>query len=298
MFGGCGGLIPNPRKNYSRVGPPLAVRLLLTLRKAKTGGSVLRAQSNSIVTMTVFVLLALCTAAAQEPSPAAQNPTLDEIVAGIVRTQAFNREKFRPYTVTREYKLFGDDPSKVDSEVMAEISFVPPTKKDYSITKTNGSGQGERVVRRVLDHEQEMTAQWERTALTVENYNFELLGEEVNNGHRCFVLKMIPKRDSKDLIVGRALIDAETFNVVSMEGELAKTPSWWVKKVQLTLHFGEVKGMWLQTSAKADADIRVFGKHVLVSRDVNCRADAIVARKLPTAKKNPVKLISAGVLVR
>ncbi len=248
------------------------------------------------------LLVALCSATAQSHSPEIQNSkvslSLQEIVGHVAETQALNRDRIRSYTVTREYRLYGGNSSEADSQVMADISFVPPTRKDYEITKTLGSGQGEKIVRKVLDHEQEMASNWESTALTAENYEFQLLGDEISEGRRCYVLQIDPKRESKDLIKGKAWIDAESFNVRRIEGEPAKSPSWWVKHLQLTLRFSEVKGMWLQTGAQANADIRMLGKRVLTSRDVDYRTGDIVAQKIPPARKTATRLVGAGVLVR
>lgn len=244
-----------------------------------------------------FLLCSLCLPmAAQEAS---HDLSLPEILNRLAQTQVANRINIRAYTVTREYKLYGDDSSNADSQVIADVSFVPPATKQYSITKANGSGQGEKVVRKVLAHEQAMAGSWEDTALKSDNYDFELMGIEVADGHRCYVLKMIPKRDSKDLIRGRAWVDADSFNVRKIEGELSKSPSWWVKKVQLSLHFSEVQGMWLQTNAKADADVRIFGKRVLTAHDVDCRTGDVVASKAapPKQQRNPARTVGAGIVI-
>jgi hypothetical protein len=37
-----------------------------------------------------------------------------------------NRAHFRPYSVTRDYKLFAKEKDTTKSEVIAEISFVTP----------------------------------------------------------------------------------------------------------------------------------------------------------------------------
>ncbi|HWR35218.1 MAG TPA: hypothetical protein VN622_05025 [Clostridia bacterium] len=238
--------------------------------------------SESKALLSALVLLAFIgNGLAQDPGSATQGGVAlnaDEIVARLTAEQAANRERIRAYTVTREYRLYGDKSAETDSRVIAEISFVPPVTKDYRIRERKGSGQGERIVRKVLQHEREMAASWEETALTPVNYDFVFAGVDVVEGRRCFVLAIEPKRDSKDLIRGKAWIDATTFNVRRMAGEPAKSPSWWVKKMQLTLTFSEVEGMWLQTGAKADAEVRFFGKHVLTANDIHYRtADAIAS---------------------
>ena len=239
------------------------------------GEQVSRAQRNLISTTAAAALfwLALATMSAQtSPSNSNQNANassdLESIVSHLAEVQYRNRRAIRPYVVTREYKLFADTRDKAESEVMAEISFLPPGTKQYAIKSTEGSGRGEKVVRKVLAHEQEMASDWEETSLTGRNYDFQLVGEENLDGHRCYVLKIVPKRDVKDLIRGTAWIDTDTYNTIRIAGQPAKSPSWWVKRVDLTLTFSDVDGMWLQTGATANAEVRLMGKHVLTSQDV------------------------------
>ena len=48
--------------------------------------------------------------------------------------------------------------------------------------------------------------------------------------------ELTPRRDSKELVHGRAWIDAEKFNVRRVEG-MVKAPSWWLKRVEITMRF-------------------------------------------------------------
>jgi hypothetical protein len=136
----------------------------------------------------------------------------------------------------------------------------------------------------VLEHEAEMAPSWREVALTEENYSFKLLGTETEEGHECFVLSLTPRSDRKDLIRGRAWIDAENFNVRRVEGAPLKTPSWWVKRVEITMQFSQVMGMWLQTAFIAKAEIRFFGEQTLLAHDVQLRtAEAVGSSAGPQA---------------
>jgi len=71
--------------------------------------------------------------------------------------------------------------------------------------------------------------------------------------------------------------------VRQVQGEPSKSPSFWIKKLNLTLIFSEVQGMWLQTAVHADAEVRMFGRNVLNERDLNYRVGTAMA----AAKKAP-----------
>src|SRR6201999_723384 len=65
------------------------------------------------------------------------------------------------------------------------------------------------------------------------------------------------------LIEGKAWIDPITFAVRKIEGKMAKSPSWWVKDVDLVVNFGEIGGVWMQTASHAVADVRVIGRYTV-----------------------------------
>ena len=67
-----------------------------------------------------------------------------------------------PYQVIREYRLFGANDSSADSDVVVEVDFNPPASENYKIRKSLGSNRGQQVVRRVLDHEVEVTSNGEQ----------------------------------------------------------------------------------------------------------------------------------------
>jgi len=183
------------------------------------------------------------------------------------------------YQVIREYRLFGAKDSKANSEVIAEVNFRPPARGDYRIQQSSGSDRGLQIVRRLLDHEAERTSQnyKAQTALNRDNYDFDYVGEAILDGQSCYVLTLKPKRKEKELIAGRAWVDQHSFLVRHIEGELAKSPSWWLSKVRVKLGFDDRGGTWLQTEMEAVADVRIVGPHTLQSRILDYRTADQVA---------------------
>jgi len=204
-------------------------------------------------------------------------PSVDAIVARMAQARAENRARLRPYIVTRNYKLFGQEESKAKSEVIAEVAFVPPDSKEYTIQETNGSGLGQVIVRRMLANEAEVTKDHASTDISADNYDFRFRREADVNGQRCYVLELLPKRKEKHLLQGDIWVDANTYLLRRFEGEIAKTPSWWVRDVGVTFVYGDVGGMWLQTASEASARVRILGPCTMVSRDVKYKITELVA---------------------
>jgi hypothetical protein len=180
-----------------------------------------------------------------------------------------NQTRLRPYVVKREYVLYGKDKSKTKSEVTAEVTFSPPKSKNYIIRESSGSNLGERIVRRMLDGETQIVKDYGATDISPANYDFRLVGEEDVAGQRCFVLELLPKRNDKTLLRGNMWVDAVTYLLRRMEAEPAKGPSWWLRDVRLAFVYGDVDGMWLQTSSEFTTNVRIFGRHTMTSRDVS-----------------------------
>ncbi len=210
----------------------------------------------------------------------AQSGTLnvEQIVTRMQRARAAERNQSVAYTVTREYQLARAGAPKPASDVVAEVSFVPPAEKQYTIVRSEGNDRGAGIVRRILDHETMMAGHWQPHDISPANYDFALLGRESIDGSDCYVLQLSPKRDEVELVRGKAWVDAADFDIRRIEGETARSPSMWVKKVNVTINYGKVNGVWLETSTQAVADVRFAGPHVLTSKELDVRTGTISAR--------------------
>jgi hypothetical protein len=232
--------------------------------------------TRSLLKLAGLTPLLCCFAYAQHGASTASR-SLSSIVQGMEKSQSKVRAQ-SPYQVIREYRLFGAKSSSANADVVAQVDFNPPTSQNYNIQKWSGSGRGKQVVQRILDHEaEESRGKQARTALTSENYDFTLLRETVLDGRSCYLIGLNPKRKDKDLILGTAWLDKSSLLILRIEGETAKSPSWWLRSVRIKLSFGDLSGTWLQTSMEAVADVRLFGPHTLTSRILDYRGSDISA---------------------
>jgi outer membrane lipoprotein-sorting protein len=220
---------------------------------------------SKLSTLACFALLAVTFASAQSV-PSAPAPDLNTIVSRMMAAQQRNRSQARAYTVKRDYQLL-DKTQAQKAQVVAHITYMPPDQKQYRIESSHG-GLGEKILRDVLNKETEQPKDPDRKELSAANYNFEFLGTEQLDGRNCYVLRLNPKRDDKELIRGQLWVDAESYNIRRIEGNPAKNPSWWIRDLHLLMSFAEVDGMWLRTFTYAVANVRFKGKYEMVSRDL------------------------------
>lgn len=218
---------------------------------------------------------------AEQPGSAAN---LDQIVTRMEQARLQSKQA-GSYLLSREYQMFKGDEDKPSSQVKAEINVSSPHDINYKIVGSAGSDRGEKIVRKVLDHEAATEkANPSPSAIIRANYDFRLAGEETLNGVHCYVLELHPKRKDASLVNGKVWVDAETYLQRKIEGELVKSPSWMVKDVKLTVLLGEMNGVWTQVSTNATADVRLVGKYTLSGRAVDLQPAYAVATARPQKK--------------
>lgn len=196
----------------------------------------------------------------------AGQPDLAAILDRMEQAQAAAHAQNAPYTVTRSYRFFASDAEKPNSEVLAKVDFKPPTREDFAITQ--GSGETAKIVKQVLQHESDMGKNPGQGVVSRANYDFELLRTEKLNGVPCYVLALRPKHESKEAVRGQAWVDANSYLIRHVEGELAKSPSWWVKDVHVAMDYERIAGIWLQIEMQAVANVRLIGKHTMLAQNL------------------------------
>jgi hypothetical protein len=225
--------------------------------------------------MVAFLLVQIRAMAADQ-AVGGEHPDLATIIRRMSEAQAANHARIKAYSVTREYRIFGADTERPRTQVVAKVNFLPPNQKSYDVDQSTG-GMGEKIVRRILDHEVDATRDPREMMVNQENYDFEYLGTDVADGTACYKLKIDPKHDKKDLLKAVIWVDKNNFRLVKVDGEPAKSPSFWVKDVHLVLYFNEVAGMWLQTGTQALAKTRFGGQYNVVSKDLSYDVERAVA---------------------
>jgi len=231
--------------------------------------------------LPALVFLATLASSSQAPSPPAEikPPDLNLLLRHLEEVQHQDPAQSRPYEVTREYKVFRGYDKQPTSEVIAQIKFVPPDMKTYKITQARGNSRGEKIVRELLDRETESARKRRGSEISRANYDFVFLRQENFGVIPEYVLRIVPKRKDKYLLRGQISVDASTFHIRRIEGIPAKSPSFWIKDIHITLQYAELNGMWIPVSFDAIATVRLIGQYTLAG--LNIRAN----NPLPTYPK-------------
>jgi hypothetical protein len=219
----------------------------------------------ALVRLPCLVFLATLASSSQvAPSTAEiKSPDLTLILQRLEDIQPQDPAQSRPYELTREYKVFHGSDKKPTSEVMAQINFVPPDKKVYKITQARGNSRGAKMVRELLDRETESAKKGKGSEVNRTNYDFVFLRQENFGDVPEYVLGTLPKRKDRNLLRGQIWVDASTFRIRRIEGVPAKSPSFWLKNIHITLQFAQLGGMWVPVTFDAVATVRLLGQYTL-----------------------------------
>ncbi len=214
---------------------------------------------SALVLLSAIPLASQSTPSTSEIKP----PDLDLILQGIEDAQHRNTAQSRPYEVTREYKVFRGYERRPFSEVIAQIDFVPPDLKTFKIVQTTGNSWGEKIVRELLSSETSSSRKEHSTEISRANYDFVFLRRQNFGDIPEYVFTIFPKRKDKYLLRGQIWVYAHSFRIRQIEGVPARSLSFWLKDLHITLQYGELGGMWVPVTYDAIAKVRLLGEFTL-----------------------------------
>lgn len=141
----------------------------------------------------------------------------------------------------------------------AVTEYDPAAGLTYSIVAQGGS---ERIRRRVLnavletERENSTLAEWRKVNLSRANYTFDFGGHA---GDGMLRMQLTPLRRDSRLVLGSALLTAHSGNLVRVEGRLSKSPSFWVRWVEVSRSYSPVGGSMMPIAVESTADVRIAG---------------------------------------
>jgi hypothetical protein len=227
------------------------------------------------------------TAHAKDPMILPSAVIVDKMVAANARRAAELRgfEGMRFYHV-QYHGLFGAK----DASMQVLASFTAPDQRIYSVVSQSGSKLLiNRVLLKLLDSEKEAFRNQKQVDLTPANYTFDLIGSErLSGGAPCYVLSVKPLKDNKFLYHGKIWVDASDFAVVKMEGQPARSPSFWIKDTDIESNWAKVGEFWLINHSTSISHIRMGGMATLTIDYSGYKITGIDRRASQSSGQGPV----------
>lgn len=203
---------------------------------------------------------------AEEPDELKPNDppmlSVDAIVEKIMTANARRSSELRGFQSKRKYELnYHGFLGGRDATMEVLASYTAPDQRTFSVISQSGSKLLlNRVLLKLLDSEKEAFEHRKQVELSPENYRFELVGmDAMTTGSPCYVLTVKPRKENKFLYAGKIWIDAHDFAVVRMEGQPAKSPSFWVRDTQIDSQWRKVGNFWFIAHNRSVSHIRMGG---------------------------------------
>lgn len=194
-----------------------------------------------------------------------QQLTQDKLFHKLHERHDWQESHLSQFSVIRTYSVQNEQGITVAQEVVM-MEYRPPGIKTFTITSSKGSGFiRSHVFRRLMTREASRTGSREDSDgfITPENYRFGLAGQAQIGGSECTVVHAIPKYRKTYLFEGYIWIDNQDFAIVKIKGHLAKSPSFWVKRVEFVRQYQKINGFFLLSREEAIADIKIYGRKIL-----------------------------------
>ncbi len=168
----------------------------------------------------------------------------------------------------------------------ALVELDPRTGFRYTITDAGGSEMLQnKILKRVLEREQQIYASGtaSRTFLTTDNYAFAPCGRRVE-GLVC--LTATARRKEVGLINGRFLVTPDTADIVSVSGDLARAPSFWIPRVEISKHYRRIQGHRVNVRVESRSHVRLLGiaRFTMTTTYQEINGDPIVAETQAAAQ--------------
>jgi hypothetical protein len=195
---------------------------------------------------------------------AREQPTAEEIVR---RMMVYDRERqaeLAHYGSERVYRVEYEGPVGVrKAEVRARVEYSAPSRKQFTVlTETGSTIFCHQIVRRLMEGEQEgaLPANHERAMLSPENDLLELVGKDVVDGVKTWVLEVEPRRENRFNYKGKVWVSMEDYAVVRIVGSPAKNPSWLMGSAEFDYRYARHGRFWLPQSSETLSHLRIGGE--------------------------------------
>jgi len=192
-------------------------------------------------------------------APAATSLSADEVMAKVFERDSQREALSAGYSGSRKYALYNHRMNKRAELVASVVCDADGTKRFQVVSEEGWAAANKHVLRKMLDSESETSQPNTRpkTRMVPANYEFHLVGSEYLQGRPAYVIDAVPRRSDKYLFRGRVWVDVEDFAVARVEGQPAKSPSFWTRSVHFVQQYQKTGYFWfpLETTSFTEAVI-------------------------------------------
>lgn len=209
-----------------------------------------------------FVCLAVCLPAVAQQTVVSVPLGADEVMRRVVEMNELRGKALESYSSVRSYHLECHCLSHKKADMVIRADYHSPNAKKFTILSESGSDTvRHKVFKKLLEAEQESMSEenQQRTAMTPDNYAFQLFDYQKTDAGEFYVLDAEPRTKNKFLFRGRIWVDAKDFAITRVEGQPTVNPSWWTLRTDFKRSYQKIGEFWLPESNESETKVRVFG---------------------------------------
>lgn len=166
--------------------------------------------------------------------------------------QTFMRADLPDYKQSGEYEL------KRQYAAPNTLQFTPIRFTGDGFVKSNVLV---RLLQTEVDHV--VKQQGPDTAITERNYKFSQKSVETVGDRLAYVYHVKPRKKRVGLFKGRIFIDVYKGTLLRAEGQMVKSPSIFIKKVEFVQDYADIDGFTLPTHLRSIASVRIIGRTIV-----------------------------------
>jgi outer membrane lipoprotein-sorting protein len=235
-------------------------------------------------------LLVICLQALGQQAVVSPPLAADEVMQRVMEMNEVRAKALENYSSLRSYHLECHCLSHKKADMVVRADYRAPNKKEFTIVSESGSGTvRKRVFKKLLEAEQESMREenQQRSAITPENYTFQLSDYKKTDTDEFYVLEAKPLTKNNFLFRGRIWVSAKDFAITRVEGEPAANPSWWTLKTDFKRSYQKVGDFWLPESNESETRVRIFGTAILTINYGEYQITEALGVRTTSSSENP-----------
>ncbi len=211
---------------------------------------------HSLLLLLVAVLM-LSAGGPPETTNAAQ------VLERMEQANAQRQQRLKSWTSIRRYRTENTRLRRW-AAATAEVRYTAPNTKTYAILDRAGSKLiVSRVIEPLLAAERDSARADQRAETDVSRKNYEFARFRFDRETSSYVFDAVPRKPGKYNFRGQVWIDAGSYGIRRIEGEPARPPSFWVKRIHFVHDYARFGEFWLPVRNHSDVQLRVFGHSAL-----------------------------------
>lgn len=195
-------------------------------------------------------------------------PAANAVVAKMLACNVERQTQLAGYRGMREYVLENERWHK-RAEMLVRVEGDADETKHFQVVSEMGwKAALKHVLHKVLESEAETSSPAVRneTRLSPENYKFSMVRTAMLSDRMAYVIDVVPRHRTARLFEGKIWIDAQDYALERVEGNPAKSPSFWVRRVHFVQNYRKSGPFWFPASTESVTEARIFGTTSLTIR--------------------------------